>query len=410
MNGPASDPAFRCLVCTHHLRTWAGSEVVSLELTEALQAQGGLVTVYAPFILDSFITEAFGDGMTVLTDPETVDLRDFDLVYCQHQTLSRILPHQDLDFLTGPGRPLFVYNHLSPIEPFEFPGPYCETDVADLIWSHSPHTVDHLMGYGAVFGETRVVPNPAPAVFHAPVRADVADVPDRPRRLLSVSNHLPEELAQAFDLLRAQGVEITRIGAPDDIRRLCPADLAAHDGVVTIGKTVQYALLGRCPVFCYDGFFGPGWLTEPVYEAARGMNFSGRSHPDQRGPEILARELMDGFAEAAAFVSGLAPDRLSRFDLQTYVDDLLSALKAHKSAPAALRCLREDGAQLDVIARRWQQEAALYGLVDRHYGRVIQVQQQAKERHQELLTQIKKLKAGQNGPKDKVRTIGGNPS
>lgn len=41
------------------------------------------------------------------------------------------------EVLFGPQRPVSIFNHMSPYEPYEFPGPFLEADLADLIWCNS---------------------------------------------------------------------------------------------------------------------------------------------------------------------------------------------------------------------------------------------------------------------------------
>lgn len=359
----------RVLIATHHLNTWSGSEVVAIELAEALIGRGFEVALYAPFSRPDFTAEALPDAAALLTRPQEVVLFAWDLVYCQHQTLSRLLHRQPLSrFAAGP-RPFFVYNHLSPFEPFELPGPFCERDVADLVMANSPETATRLKDYGPEFAAVRVMPNPAPDAFGLAPRAGREE---GPLRILSVSNHLPDDLAATFELLRAGGAEVTRLGAPEAVRRITPGDLAAHDAVVTIGKTVQYALRARCPVFCYDSFAGPGWLDAGNFDAARTVNFSGRDTPGGRDPERLASEIREGLEGARAFADGLGEDDLAPFRLEAHVDALLGEFETHRAAPKPLRVHRDGVRPVEELRRRWVQEAELYGLVDREYGQALQ--------------------------------------
>ncbi len=353
----------RALLSTHHLNTWSGSELVLIELGEALARRGFDITLYAPFRQEDFAA-ALDPSWDRLSDPAGVDLLGFDLVYCQHQVLTRILVRIGAAALDCDARPLLVYNHLSPFEPFEAPGPFCEQDVADLIWANSHETLADLTRIGGVFGRAQVVPNPAP---------DTWDRPDRGRggelaSVLSVSNHLPETLAEAFDLLRESGVRVTRLGAPDTVRRLQPSDLAEHDAVVCIGKTVQYAVRARCPVFCYDGFGGPGWLTADTFDKAGRMNFSGRDTPVARTPGEIADALRSGYAAAARFMRDLPDARRAPFHLEPYADRLVAAVEAHRQRPTALRARRARDASHEALDIRWRREARLYDLVDREYG------------------------------------------
>lgn len=59
--------------------------------------------------------------------------------------------------------------------------------------------------------------------------------------------------------------------------KLVTADLLKqYDVVITIGRTVQMCLVLGIPVYCYDHFGGPGYITLHNLDFNEGQNFSGR--------------------------------------------------------------------------------------------------------------------------------------
>lgn len=381
------------LLCTHHMLAWTGSELVVTELAEVLCDRGVKVSVYAPFHNDGFPTEALPDVVNFIPNTADVDLSQFDLVYSQHQTLSRLLPRQDLGALMGSNRPYFVFNHLSPFEPFEFPGPFCQADIADLIWCNSFETYTSLCQLGSPYNKALIVPNPCPSQFSAPVAERQSSWP---RRILSVSNHLPKELAEAFEILQAQGCEITRIGRPNTQRRITPADIRAHDAIVTIGKTVQYALNSRVPVFCYDHFAGPGWInSSKIFKVAGEFNFSGRDNQESRSPRCLAKEIMDGYIDAHYFTQIIDELQLKNFKWDTHIESIWKRLEKHKSSPMPLTVAETRSIDLERISIQWRREAVLYDLIDREYGR-------AKHANEKLVMRAEKFKADREKFRDSL--------
>lgn len=338
---------------------WGGSELVALELIEALQARGLSVTAFVPFADPEFCAEVLPDGVALVTDAQQITLSEFDLVYAQHQTQVPVYAAQDW---TDPGPlPVLVCAHLSPWEPMEFPGPFLEPACADLVLANSPETRARLEGFGLLPQPVALWPNPAPAQFDSPPEPRGRR---KLRSVLAVSHHPAPEMSDALDLLEAGGVHVTRLGQDTVSRRVMPADIADHDAVVSIGKTVQYALRARRPVFCYDHFAGPGWLGEDGFDAAAAANFSGRCTPDPQTPEALAQALQKGFSRAWSFAQRMAADRLAPFALETRLDDLLAQASAI-AVPGAAQALQADARG---FAARLDHEAALYALVDRHYG------------------------------------------
>lgn len=323
-------------------------------MLQALKERGHQVTFYCRFPGGQLL-EASGLGkLPVITDPAWIRLEDYDVVYSHHQTPTAFLARQDPDVLLGENRPVFIYNHLSPFEPFEFPSPFSEAVMADIILANSPETRTKLAGFGPEFADATLFPNPAPRGFAAP--QPELD-PTWMTRVLSVSNHLPDELAHAFRILEGQGVQVTRLGVDGEARRVTPADIQTHDAVVTIGKTVQYAMRSHRPVFCYDQFGGPGWLLPERMRAAAAANFSGRCTPGPRSPEALARELARGFPEAARQLPDPTPYRLE--DHLDRLEARIAKLRAGRSRP------RVDP---DLFMVQCQREEQFYGLLDRQYA------------------------------------------
>lgn len=348
----------RWLLTTHHLLDYSGSEVVTLELAEELLRRGIHVSIFAQVSDERFLQSSFPKGVHVISAASEIDFREFDVVYCQHQTVSLILAHQDLDYLTSASRPVFIYNHLSPFEPFEAPGPFVEETFADIILCNSCETQEALARFGSRFTDTSVLPNPSPKLFSLSERKKATDL----NSILFVSNHLPAELAEALDLLRRQGIRVTKIGRESGQKRLEVADLINHDAVVTIGKTVQQAFRARLPVFCYDRFGGPGWLSVDNLGLAEMTNFSGRCTPSKRSAEELAREIREEFA--SAFIYSEVPER---FCLELMMDRVIQKISSLESSRGSINI------EQSVLSGNLERERSVYALVDREYkkGRAV---------------------------------------
>ena len=314
------------LVCTNHLFMWAGSELVAIEMAEELLARGIRVDLFATRADRDFLRPIFGKQVQFHDRAETVDLAAYDLVYAQHHVLPLILGAALARGPIGAG-PVLVWNHLSPFEPLEAPGPFVEATLADAILANSEETRAMLAGMGAPFETARLWPNPAPGSFADPLAPPAAPA------FLAVSNHATPEAARAFDILERQGMPVRRIGQRHTAQRLRPAHLAGASGVITIGKTVQYALRAGRPVYCYGPHGGPGWLDEENFERARATNFSGRSHPAKKTAEEIAQELTTGLPAAERFARAF--DAAAHdFCLEPLVDGLLEDAASKLADPA----------------------------------------------------------------------------
>lgn len=310
----------RAVVMTNRLAQWGGAEIITCELAEELAGRGMVVTVYAHFISDEIRAMLGSFGISTTTDPDAVEVMGADIAYSHHQIISLLLARQSRRDAGLRGEPpVVVYNHLSPYEPLETPGPFVEEELADHIWCNSPETQAMLAEYGPAFARAEVVPNPAPERFFASRPA----AGERLASLLVVSNHVPQELTEAMGRLSAAGIRITHLGLSGVQRRIDPTDILGHDAVLTIGKTVQYALASRTPVYCYDHFGGPGWLDATTFPTAEATNFSGRSRPQRRTVEDLVHDITAGFPAARDWAAELEDSLLDRWRLSHHIDGLI---------------------------------------------------------------------------------------
>lgn len=359
----------RVLVTQWQLREFTGSEMVTLELVEHLARRGAQVTVVthqhgAP--VADLACEAGDVEIWSTTDPGLdahLRANPPDLAWLQHQ----IVPDT---VLTGAIDVPVVFHHMSAVQPLELPlVPGVEAALATLSTFNSAETLERLRDDGFL-GELdparlRLFANPAP---------DAMDLVRRrgrgggPLRLLVVSNHLPDELARALDLL-PPGVEVVRVGAQARHGaapvRVDPELLSEVDGIVTIGKTVQYALAACLPVYCYDRFGGPGWLDPDNLAVARHHNFSGRGF-GSRSADVLARDLVDGYEAALGHVEALRAACDHGLLLGPAFDELWEACRARPrtrhvpdaSAVAAQRAVAELGRRWGILMARSQRHAA----------------------------------------------------
>ncbi len=359
------------LVCTHHLYGWGGSECVTLELIDEFLLQGNRITLFCPYSDSHFIRSSLSSEVALVQNANEIELHQFDFVYSHHQMPSRFLQFQPSDDLLEENRPVFIYNHLSSFEPFEFPGPFCELEFADVLLCNSHETRSKLLEFGPDYANAEIFPNPAPKIFASLTRPKKKE---NLTRLLAVSNHIPGELDKALVQLGSQGIEITRVGHPENNQRLTPEQLLNHDAVVTIGKTVPYALRSRIPVFCYDWFQGPGWLSEDNFDAAAAVNFSGRCSQQKRSPANIAKDISLGYRAAHDYALAMSQDQLKPYQLEGQVAELLDRVKTirtnrRKSQPSNKNKLLKPNLLL---------ESELYKLVDREYIAKRRVQQSAK--------------------------------
>jgi hypothetical protein len=316
----------RILLATGFMVSWSGSEIVILELAEAFRADGHEVTIVAEVFrppLAPFLEEL---GCTLIVAGDLEELDSFDLIWSQHKTLVGIMSR----LLNRHGRvqvPPLASVHLSPYEPLEAPLPAFLRLTESEIWTNSRETAIEVARRCKVDeGTVHVFHNAAPTCFWtAPTpRAEQLG------RLLVVSNHVPSELSAALDILRDdRGVEIVHLGMKGSHRRIIPEDLMGMDAVVTIGKTVVYALAAGCPAYLYDRFGGDGWLDPEDLAFQSDNNFSGRPRCRRLDADVIAREIVSGYPAARDNAAQALPHDLGeRFRLEPMLEALINRAEA----------------------------------------------------------------------------------
>lgn len=307
----------KVLIATNHLADISGSEVVAFEFAHGLRARGCTVGVFANHagrpMADLFRAEL---GIAIETRPERIDPLAFDLVYIQHQVAGL--------FAYGASperreRTAIVFGRLSRRSFLESGGWAFDDVLGDLTLANSALTAERLAETG-VRHPVEVFHNAAPAEFEAAPR----ELPARPGRILVVSNHRDADLLGAIRRLRAVA-EVDHVGrSGDEVRRIGAADIQGTDLVVSIGKTVQYALVARTPVYVYDHFGGPGYLDAGNRDLAARYSFSGRCCGRRLDPEALAAEIVDRYGAGVRFARETGEDFLGRYRLEPYLDRLLA--------------------------------------------------------------------------------------
>lgn len=158
------------------------------------------------------------------------------------------------------------------------------------------------------------------------------------QKIVVVSNHISLEIMNAIDIFRKQGFIVDIFGKNYNYVPINHKILEQYDLVITIGKTVQYALYLGIPVYNYDHFGGCGFITLDNIDREEYYNFSGRSSFRKIGSNEIVSEILNGYADALACVDELKHIARERYDLHNNVVNLLIQLdktevKSFKEVP-----------------------------------------------------------------------------
>ncbi len=321
MSADHGAPRLRVLVMTNHLKWFAGSEIVALQTALGFAAFGEEVTLAANVIGAPMCDHVSNIRLT--DDVAGIDLAAYDLVWCQHDLLS-LLPIATFERASREGVPHIVCVSLSPFEPYEHVNGVLARALSAEVFANSAETADAVAAanQGAIERSAiHVFHNAAPREFW---RMGGAETAPPLRSMLFVSNHPPPELDVCAALLAERGVSVRRIGMGHEMGLVQPVDLESVDALVSIGKTICYAIAMGKPAFMYDHFGGEGWLRRANFEQNRHFNFSGRPHRRRLEPEALVSAILEGYGVAAHETARLG----EIFDLSVFrLDAHLAALR-----------------------------------------------------------------------------------
>ena len=311
----------RILLGTNHFQEVAGSELVIQEFAELFVHAGHEVVIAANFVGQPMQGMAARAGVTTCLASAELNALEFDLVMVINQIAPR-LSYAASEAMRPATR--FVFLHVDLNFTLSQPGLVHEPLLADEIWLHSKEAKDYFIGEGLPEEKVRLFHNAAPPRFWRPERK----YREHPAHVAIISNHLPVELAGMAVLLREQGMTVTHYGrGGDTYGRIGPRALLESDVVVSIGKTVPYCLASRTPVFLYDHFAGPGYLSAENFERAAWFNFSGRCSRAPRSAEQLATELGEGYAGGVAFMQELPDSQRGSYRLRPQLMKLLEHIE-----------------------------------------------------------------------------------
>lgn len=289
----------RFLITQNDIFSINGSSVIVLELAEYLQSLGARVTVYTYFLEDPLKTIFLERNIRVICSDEGLGLNDFDFIWVHHQVLPLSIINE-LGQKRKKPLPKFIFNHMSPLDWIADEFPYIwnlENILSSISTFNSLETKERQQNSFSNQLTLELFQNPAPSKF---IRAHT-ELNEYIKKILVVSNHPPEELNKAKVNLEDQGIEVHFIGELQNKYHLVEPDLLAdYDVVVTIGKTVQYCLVMGVPVYVYDYFGGPGYLSDQNYELAAHNNFSGRGFSKMSDID-LANDIIGRYADAVTY-------------------------------------------------------------------------------------------------------------
>lgn len=252
----------RVLMTNLYFSKYTGSELHILEMARLFEKKGYEVVIVV-FQKAYPLLEKAGTIRVIECLSEELEHTDFDIVFVQHYP---VFDYLCCKYCISYNK--LIVSKLSVISELEYL-PVC-TPEADLILCVSEECANEVYKQIGVDSRVKIFKNSVSQEYFEGVNKKV-----QLKKIAIISNHVPQELIELSQLMRGQ-YTIDYIGVEYSPRLVDAELLKEYDLVITIGRTVQQCFALKVPVYVYDNFGGPGYITDDNFLIAEKSNFSGR--------------------------------------------------------------------------------------------------------------------------------------
>ena len=305
----------KILITNHFLKDYTGSEIATLDIAKEFLAREYNVTVGSFTLADPLKLEF--DKLNIrFLDLNCALTEHFDIIWAHHfTTLDTCL----ID--VGITADKIIFSSLSPYEPLEsLP---LSIDKVSLFLANSMETKNILVEMGIYSEAIMLFPNPVSHEFFIATEQKEYSL----RKIAIVSNHIPSEIKEIINLLALEKIEIKIFGVEGEFKLITAQLLQKFDAVITIGRTVQYCLALGIPVYCYDRFGGPGWITESNINLASQFNFSGRCVNTVMLSDEIAQDIINNFPTSSMLREFYRNYAKTNYNLSTLTSKIMKNLE-----------------------------------------------------------------------------------
>lgn len=303
------------LITNFEIKQYSGSEINAATIGKRFKELGYTVYMAALDFGNPLLEDVQEDSFDVLINLLDGDFDfssiEFDIVWAHHSFM--------LDWLIfdkGLRAKKILNSSLSPVEVFEV-APVYANDI-NMSIANSKETETRLIEDGIT--NVYLLENYS---FNSYFEKNI-EVKEL-KKIAIVSNHVPDELFEVVNKLEKNNYEVQIYGIQGKKEFITDEVLKDYDVIITIGKTVQYAMSLKIPVYIYDRFGGPGYLTMENMELNRDHNFSGRGY-DKKTVDVIYTEIVEQFNDELNELEDIKQYAKSNFCFEDKIDDVLQKL------------------------------------------------------------------------------------
>ncbi len=293
-----------------------GSMMHICEIAKYLKSIGFDVTIAAVSITDEIKNYVKDIGINLVQVLDIPQKSFFDYGLCYHFPILSFLLHQ------GVVIDKLIIGSLSSILELEMPNLIYKYGIP--IHVHNASLKEKFKKELLIYpSNIYVMPNLVP-IEYLNFKKQTSN--DQIKNIAIVSNHIPKEIREATSLLALQKINIDIYGKADNYIAITPQILSQYDVIISIGKTVQYALALGIPVYNYDHFGGMGYINTENIKREEYYNFSGRSSFRKIEADDIVCELLAYYKQTLAEKDKLKEYAARTYAINTNMEGLISYL------------------------------------------------------------------------------------
>lgn len=356
------------LITNFEMRQFTGSEINAATIAKRFKELGYKVYMLAMYFDDpiySKVKDNFDEIIDIKKNDFDFSNIEFDIVWVHHSFLLNWLIFENKIKAKK-----IIVSSLSGVVLFEFIPQYAND--LSLVLANSEETKEQLVKEG--IKEVYVLENYSFKKYFKQ-KNEVKEL----KNIAIVSNHVPEEVMEAKKMLEGSGYNVELYGMAGKKELINDEILKKYDAIISIGKTVQYAMSLQIPIYVYDIHGGEGYLTLENIEKNRNKNFSGRGF-EKKSAEQIYKEIVNNFEEALRITPKIKEYAYNNFCFENNMDKILEIIN------------KKEDVNLDKIRDKYKnnvrEELITRGMANyliEKYEDILRI-----ERH-ELYTEIKRL-------------------
>ena len=321
----------KVLLTNFKLINYTGSELDTLTVANYFLDKNYDVTIYTLEYGYPILNEV-NSKIKIIDCIHDAELDEsYDLIWSHHYPL--------LDYLIF-GKLVkakhIAYISLSSYEPYEkIPEYYSFLDFVSIL---SQEGFNVLQDKGYNVNKIKVFTNYS---FEKYFKSRKRVLNEKIRKICVVSNHVPDEILKFKVIAEKNDIKVDIYGKQFKYVSINEKLLKNYDVIITIGKTVNYAISLGIPVYCYDIFGGDGYITKKNIQKSYEYNFSGRyKQCIMTGTEIF-EDIVKNYLKVLKDIDYLYSFGLKKFCFENNMNECLKQIFSHNNDINIARLLHD---------------------------------------------------------------------